>query len=57
MTERFVSAAELMAQTLGAPEHRFVTIPHPISSASLEALDAAARRAAADAAALLLGSS
>ncbi len=52
-----MSAAELMAQTLGAPEHRFVTIPHPISSASLEALDAAARRAAADAAALLLGSS
>ena len=53
MTERFVSAAELMARTLGAPEHPFVTIPHPISSASLHALDVAARRAAAEAMAIL----
>nr|XP_061840638.1 probable nitronate monooxygenase [Nerophis lumbriciformis] len=44
MTERFVSAAELMAQVLGAPEYRFVTIEHPISSASTDSL---ARRAVA----------
>ncbi len=55
MTERFVSAAELMARTLGAPDHRFVTIPHPISSASLEALEATARNAAADCMAILRG--
>jgi len=53
MTERFVSAAELMAQTLGAAGYSFVTIPHPISSASPEALDRAARAAARDCAALL----
>ncbi|MEM9034229.1 MAG: hypothetical protein AAGA99_09705 [Actinomycetota bacterium] len=53
MTDRFVSAAELMRRTLGAPEHPFVTIPHPISSATGDALDAAARAAAADCVALL----
>ena len=48
MTERFVSAAELMARTLGAAGHRFVTIDHPISSATDEALASAARAAAAE---------
>ena len=46
MTEKFVSAAELMAQVLGVPGYEFVTIPHPISSASDEALRAAAEQAA-----------
>ncbi len=46
MTEKFVSAAELMASVLGAPDHRFVTIPHPISSATGEQLASAARVAA-----------
>lgn len=53
MTEKFVSAAELMARTLGAPGYRFVTIAHPISSAGLDALGAAARTAAAEAVQLL----
>ena len=55
MTERFVSAAELMARVLGAPDHRFVVIPHPISSATSKALARAAAAAADDCAALLLG--
>ena len=46
MTEKFVSAAELMARVLGADGHRFVTIPHPISSATDEQLAAAAGLAA-----------
>jgi hypothetical protein len=33
MTERFVSAAELMARVLGMPGYPFVVIPHPVSSA------------------------
>lgn len=48
MTEQFVSAAELMARTLGAPGYEFVVIPHPISSATDEALATAAQRAAKD---------
>ena len=47
MTEQFVSAAELMGQVLGADGYRFVVIPHPISSASLEELADRARIAAA----------
>ena len=53
MTEKFVSAAELMARVLGADGYPFVTIPHPISSATPEQLTAAARGAAAECAALL----
>ncbi len=34
MTERFVSAAELMARVLGMPGYPFVVIPHPVSSAT-----------------------
>jgi hypothetical protein len=53
MTEQFVSAAELMGRVLGADGHPFVTIPHPISSATGEQLAAAARAAAVRCAALL----
>jgi hypothetical protein len=38
MTERFVSAAELMARVLGMPGYEFIVIPHTISSAGDEAL-------------------
>ena len=34
MTERFVSAAELMSRVLGMPGYQFAVIPHPVSSAS-----------------------
>ncbi len=56
MTERFVSAAELMAGVLGADGYPFVTIPHPISSASTDELTETARIAAAACAQVLLGS-
>lgn len=55
MTERFVSAAELMSQVLGAPGFPFVTIEHPISSASTEELARRAAIAADECALLLLG--
>ncbi len=45
MTTKFVSAAELMARTLGAEGHPFVVIEHPISSASEAALAEQARLA------------
>jgi hypothetical protein len=38
MTTRFASAAELMARVLGFPGYAFAVIPHPISSASDDAL-------------------
>lgn len=47
MTEKFVSAAELMGQVLGADGYPFIVIEHPISSASTEVLQARAREAAA----------
>gem|GEM_PF-1866501 len=53
ITEQFVSAAELMAQVLGAEGFPFVTVPHPISSATGDELAAAARSAASECAALL----
>ena len=53
MTDRFVSAAELMSRTLGASGYPFVTIPHPISSAAPDALAETARSAAAVCVALL----
>jgi hypothetical protein len=34
MTERFVSAAELMSRVLGMAGYEFAVIPHPVSSAS-----------------------
>jgi hypothetical protein len=38
MTTRFVSAAELMARVLGFADYKFAIIPHPISSATDDAL-------------------
>jgi hypothetical protein len=43
MTERFVSAAEMMCRVLGMPDYRFAVIGHPISNASDEQLAAYAR--------------
>ena len=43
MTERFVSAAELMARVLGMPGYPFVVITHPVSSATGDELRAKAR--------------
>lgn len=57
MTEQFVSAAELMRQVLGAGRHPFVTIAHPISSATAEALAVEAKRAAAQCAEIITGDS
>jgi hypothetical protein len=54
MTERFVSAAELMARVLGMPGYNFVVIPHPVSSATDAELRAMAAIAAADVHRLLL---
>ncbi len=46
MTERFVSAAELMARVLGMPGYPFVVIPHPVSSATDDGLRGMAKIAA-----------
>jgi hypothetical protein len=54
MTERFVSAAELMARALGMPGYQFVAIGHPISSASSEQLADYARQTVEQARGLLL---
>lgn len=43
MTEKFISAAELMGQVLGAGGYPFAVIEHPISSATREELGARAR--------------
>ena len=34
MTERFVSAAEMMSRVLGMPGYAFAVIDHPVSSAT-----------------------
>jgi hypothetical protein len=49
MTERFVSAAELMCRALGMPNYRFVIVGHPISSASDDELSQYARMTIAQA--------
>jgi hypothetical protein len=54
MTERFVSAAELMSRVLGMPGYPFVIIPHPVSSASDDGLRAMAGTAAAGVRRLLI---
>jgi len=54
MTERFVSAAELMGRALGMPGYQFAVIDHPISSASPEQLADSARRVVEQARKLLL---
>jgi hypothetical protein len=43
MTERFVSAAALMARVLGMPDYEFVVVSHPFSSANDEELRTKAR--------------
>ena len=55
MTTKFASAAELMARVLGADGYPFVTIDHPVSSATPEALSERARSAVREGAAILLG--
>jgi hypothetical protein len=54
MTERFVSAAELMGRVLGMPDYKFVVIGHPISSASDDQLADYARATIEQARQLLL---
>ncbi len=56
MTTKFASAAELMARVLGADGYPFVTIEHPVSSATPEVLSERARIAASEGAAILDGS-
>ena len=56
MTTRFVSAAELMSRVLGFPGYASAVIPHPISSATDDALRAAAASAMEQAHRLLLRS-
>ena len=45
MTERFVSAAELMCRVLGMPGYGFARIGHPVSSATDRGLEEMARLA------------
>ena len=44
MTTQFISAAELMANVLGAPNYKFAIIDHPVSSASEEELKEKAKQ-------------
>ncbi len=54
MTTRFVSAASLMCRVLGRPDYEFAVIPHPVSSATDEGLEAAAAETLADVKRLLV---
>jgi hypothetical protein len=54
MTERFASAAEMMARAIGMPGYEFAVIGHPISSASPEQLEAFAQETIRQARGLLL---
>ena len=49
MTERFVSAAELMSRVLGMPGYAFAVIAHPVSSATDDELAERARQTIAQA--------
>jgi hypothetical protein len=53
MTAAFADGAELMARSLGLPGYSFAVIDHPISSAGDAELQARARAALAQAAAIL----
>ena len=56
MTSAFVDAAELMGRVLGADGYPFVTIEHPMASASPEPSSIErGRRAADDCVAILTG--
>jgi hypothetical protein len=54
MTERFVSAAEMMCRVLGMPDYKFAVIGHPISNASDEPLAAYAQATVEQARRLLM---
>jgi hypothetical protein len=54
MTERFVSAAELMCRALGMLNYRFAVVGHPISSAADDELSHYARMTIAQARNLLI---
>jgi hypothetical protein len=54
MTERFVSAAEMMSRVLGQPGYAFATIGHPLSSATDDELKRMARLAIEQGAKLLV---
>lgn len=54
MTDRFVSAGELMARVLGMAGYQFAVIPHPISSARDADLQAKAELTVAEVRRLLL---
>ena len=44
MTNKFISAAELMANVLGAPNYKFAIIDHPVSSSSEDELKEKAKK-------------
>ena len=54
MTQRFVSAAEMMAKVLGMPTYKFAVIGHPIANASDAQLAEFARATIAQARILLV---
>ena len=54
MTEKFVSAAELMARVLGADGYAFAVTNHPFSSASNEELARRAKQVVEQSTSLLL---
>ena len=54
MTERFVSAAQLMSRVLGMLGYEFMVIPHPVSSAGDAALQNMATETAARMAQMLV---
>jgi len=54
MTDRFVTAGQLMARVLGMDGYPFAVIPHPISSASDADLEAKAIATIAELPRLLL---
>ena len=54
MTQRFVSAAEMMARVLGMPAYKFAVIGHPIANASDAQLAEYARATIAQAKRLLV---
>ncbi|MCY4189922.1 MAG: hypothetical protein OXC54_10035 [Rhodospirillaceae bacterium] len=55
MTDKFISAADLMARVLGAGSYQYAVIEHPISSASAEGLTDRAEKAAVETVRLLGG--
>ena len=55
MTTKFVSAADLMSRVLGADGFSFVTIDHPISSATPDKLLDCAQQAVVTSAKILVG--